>query len=167
MAADAVKMLLDECPHIDINAQGGIFGTALQAAAYSGQLKSIRLLLDHGAAVVSDEFCGRYRTALNAAVIRGHWNIVDVLLQAGAKPDCHLLLNPDEGWLVQVQKEHGQAAVDRYRKFWEVEKFLHEQTLLRRGRHVAYYHFAVMWLLAQFQLLTGFIKASFNLLMRK
>ncbi|KAL7948261.1 ankyrin repeat-containing domain protein [Trichoderma barbatum] len=164
---DVVKMLLDECPQIDVNARGGIFGTALQAAAYSGQTKSVRLLLDHGADVVSSVFCGRYRTALNAAVIRGHWDIVDILLQAGAEPDCHSLLKPDEEWLMQVQKEHGQVAVERYRKFWEVEKSLHEQALLRRGRHVAYYHFIAVWLLAQFQLFTGWIAAVSNLLIRK
>ncbi|KAL6692009.1 ankyrin repeat-containing domain protein [Trichoderma pleuroticola] len=155
IATDAVKMLLDECPDIDVNARGGIFGTALQAAAYSGQTASIQLLLDHGAGAASNGVCGKYRTALNAAVIRAHWDIVKILLQAGAKPDCHLLLNPDEGWLEQIRKEDGPVAVDRYRRLWEVEK------------HVAYYHFVTMWLLAQFRLLTGFITVIFDFLMWK
>ncbi|KAJ4857382.1 ankyrin repeats (many copies) domain-containing protein [Trichoderma breve] len=165
--ANAVKMLLDECPHIDVNARGGIFGTALQAAAYSGQTASIQLLLDHGADISPNGVCGRYRTALNAAVIRAHWDIVKILLQAGARPDCHLLLNPDEGWLEQVRKEDGPVAVERYRKFWEVEKSQHEQVLLKRGRHVAYYNFVTMWLLAQIHLLTGFITLIFEFLMWK
>ncbi|KAM6483076.1 ankyrin repeat-containing domain protein [Trichoderma sp. SZMC 28011] len=167
IATGAVKMLLDECPHIDVNARGGIFGTALQAAAYSGQMASIQLLLDHGADITTNGVCGRYRTALNAAVIRAHWDIVKILLQAGAKPDCHLLLNPDEAWLEQIRKEDGPVAVERYRKFWEVEKSQHEQALLRRGRHVAYYHFVTMWLFAQFHLLTGFLRIVFDLLMWK
>ncbi|KAL6797086.1 ankyrin repeat-containing domain protein [Trichoderma sp. SZMC 28012] len=167
IATGAVKMLLDECPHIDVNARGGIFGTALQAAAYSGQTTSVQLLLNHGADVTSNVVCGRYRTALNAAVIRAHWDIVKILLQAGAKPDCHLLLYPDEAWLEQVRQEDGPVAVERYRKFWEVEKSQHEQVLLRRGRHVAYYRFLTMWLLAQIHLLTGFMKIIFSFLMWK
>lgn len=167
IATNSVKILLDECPSIDVNARGGIFGTALQAAAYSGQTSSIQLLLDHGADVASNAVCGRYRTALNAAVIRAHWDIVKILLQAGAKPDCHLLLNSDEGWLEQVRQEDGPVAVERYRKFWEVEKSQHEKVLLRRGRHVAYYHFVTMWLLAQIHLLTGFITVIFEYLMWK
>lgn len=164
IVTNGVKILLDECPDVDINARGGIFGTALQAAAYSGQMKSVRLLLDHGADITSNEWCGRYRTALNAAVIRGHWDIVDILLEAGAKPDCQLFLKPDEKWLVQVREEHGRSAEKRYRKFWEVEKLRHEQALLRRGRHVAYYYFTTAWLLAQVQLLAGFITAVFDVL---
>ncbi|KKP04536.1 hypothetical protein THAR02_03362 [Trichoderma harzianum] len=167
IATNAVKMLLDECPSIDVNARGGIFGTALQAAAYSGQTASVQLLLDHGADIASNGVCGRYRTALNAAVIRAHWDIVKILLQAGANPDCHLLLYPDERWLEQVRKEDGPVAVERYRKFWEVEKSQYEQVLLRRGRHVAYYHFVTMWLVAQFHLLTGFIRVIFDFLMWK
>ncbi|KAK4060549.1 uncharacterized protein Triagg1_10674 [Trichoderma aggressivum f. europaeum] len=167
IATDAVKMLLDECPNIDVNARGGIFGTALQAAAYSGQTASVQLLLDHGADVSSNGVCGKYRTALNAAVVRAHWDIVKILLQAGAKPECHLLLHPDERWLEQIGKEDGKVAVERYRKFWEVEKLQHEQVLLGRGRHVAYYHFMTMWLLAQFHLLTGFITVVFDFLMWK
>ncbi|KAL7909988.1 ankyrin repeat-containing domain protein [Trichoderma velutinum] len=167
VANDAVKMLLDECPNIDVNARGGIFGTALQAAAYTGQTKSIQLLLDHGADVISGKSCGRYRTALNAAVTRAHWDIVTILLQAGAKPDCHLLLHPDEEWLERIRQEDGPVAVERYRKFWEVEKSQHEQVLLRRGRHVAYYHFIMMWLFAQIHLLTGFTTVIFNSLIRK
>lgn len=117
--------------------------------------------------MTSNKFCGRYGTALNAAVIRAHWDIVDILLQAGAKSDCYVILSPDEEWLERVRNIDGQAAVERYGKFWEVQNSMHEQALLRRGKHVAYYHFITMWLLAQFQLLTGFMTAIFNLLMRK
>ncbi|RFU73931.1 porphyromonas-type peptidyl-arginine deiminase [Trichoderma arundinaceum] len=41
MVNERVKTLLDECTEIDINAHGGVFGTALQAAAYSVHLRTM------------------------------------------------------------------------------------------------------------------------------
>ncbi|KAL7956611.1 ankyrin repeat-containing domain protein [Trichoderma compactum] len=117
-----VETLLSKCHDIDINAHGGIFGTALQAAAYSGQLKTVQLLLRRKDHVICNEPCGKYGSALNAAVIRANWDIVDVLLEAGAKPDCHMLQEPDEKFLARIREEHGWAAEERYKKFWEVEK---------------------------------------------
>lgn len=116
-----LEFLLDICPNIDINAQGGLFGSALQAAAYSGQTRTIYLLLNKGAYVNARG--GQYGSALNAAVIACNWDIVQILLEAGAVPDCHTLLEPDEEWLQSVleDKDDGQGAVERYRKFWEVE----------------------------------------------
>ncbi|UKZ61839.1 uncharacterized protein TrAtP1_003100 [Trichoderma atroviride] len=116
------EFLLDICPNIDINAQGGLFGSALQAAAYSGQTPTINLLLSKGAHVNARG--GKYGSALNAAVIARNWDIVQILLEAGAVPDCHMLLEPDEEWLQSVLEDDsdGQGAVERYRKFWEVEK---------------------------------------------
>ncbi|QYT03008.1 ANK_REP_REGION domain-containing protein [Trichoderma simmonsii] len=111
--------LLEQYPNIDVNAQGGTFGTALQAAAYSGQTLSVRLLLDRKASVNIRD--GKYHTALNGAVISGHWNIAKILLVAGAIPDCQLQEEPDEAWLQTVLVEDGRGAVERYRKFWEVE----------------------------------------------
>ncbi|OPB46410.1 hypothetical protein A0O28_0065310 [Trichoderma guizhouense] len=117
-----VETLLNNCHDIDINAHGGIFGTALQAAAYSGQLKTIQLLLRRKDFIMCNERHGKYGSALNAAVIRANWDIVDVLLEAGAKPDCHMLQEPDEEFLARIREEHGWAAEERYKKFWEVEK---------------------------------------------
>ncbi|KAL7785777.1 ankyrin repeat-containing domain protein [Trichoderma afarasin] len=117
-----VETLLNKCHDIDINAHGGIFGTALQAAAYSGQLKTVQLLLRRKDFIMCNERCGKYGSALNAAVIRAHWDIVDVLLEAGAKPDCYMLQEPDEEFLARIREEHGWAAEERYQKFWEVEK---------------------------------------------
>ncbi|KAL6907175.1 ankyrin repeat-containing domain protein [Trichoderma evansii] len=116
------KLLLEICPDIDVNAQGGKYGSALQAAAYSGQTTSITFLLNKGAHV--DARGGKYGSALNAAVIAGNWDIVQILLDAGAVPDCHTIFEPDEEWLQRVleDKDDGQEGVERYRKFWEVEK---------------------------------------------
>ncbi|KAK5988479.1 Ankyrin repeat domain-containing 50-like protein [Cladobotryum mycophilum] len=102
---------------IDVNAQGGLFCTALQAAAYTGRTESIALLLRKGARV--NIRGGKYGSALNAAIVKGHWNIVQILLDAGATPDCHELLEPGKEWLDSVRKEHGRGAVERYEKFWE------------------------------------------------
>lgn len=111
--------LLDQCPNINVNAQGGPLGTALQAAAHSGQTLSVRMLLDREANV--DARSGKYHSALNGAIIGGRWNIVKILLAAGATPDCHLQGQPNEDWLQTVSQEDGRGAVERYRKFWQVE----------------------------------------------
>ncbi|KAL6823367.1 ankyrin repeat-containing domain protein [Trichoderma camerunense] len=111
--------LLEQCLDINVNAQCGTFGTALQAASYSGQTRSVRMLLDRKASV--NMRGGKYRSALNAAVISGHWHIAKILLGASATPDCHLQEQLDEDWLQTVLEEDGGGAVERYRKFWEVE----------------------------------------------
>lgn len=113
------KLLLEQRPDINVNAQGGIFGTALQAAAYSGQIASVRLLLDKKADC--NLRGGEYGSALNAAIIRGNWHIVEILLKAGATPDCRLQDEPDKEWLQRVREEDGRGAYERYMKFWEVQ----------------------------------------------
>ncbi|GFP55693.1 putative ankyrin repeat protein L93 [Trichoderma asperellum] len=141
--SERTKFLLEQCPGINVNAQGGMFGSALQAAAFSGQTESVQLLLGRGADV--DARGGMYGSALNAAIIGGYWDIVEILLQAKATPDYCLQQQPDEEWLRHVgekcprrvgrryeneneiknenenEKKDGRAAVARYRKFWEVE----------------------------------------------
>ncbi|KAK0766189.1 hypothetical protein N5P37_001080 [Trichoderma harzianum] len=115
-----VALLLEICPDIDVNAQGGEYGSALQAAAWSGQAESIKLLIEKGAHV--NVRGGKYGSALNAVIIMGYWNIIKILLENGARPDFHWRDEIDEDWLDQVQKEHGRGAVEKYRKFWEVVK---------------------------------------------
>ncbi|KAG7294228.1 hypothetical protein NEMBOFW57_004298 [Staphylotrichum longicolle] len=115
-----VEFLLLNCPNIEVNAEGGIFGSALQAAAYNGRTTAAKALLQHGANV--DMRGGKYRSALNAAVFQGFWDIVEVLLAAGATPDSRHLAKPDEKWLELVREADGQGAVDRYRLFWDKHK---------------------------------------------
>lgn len=166
MVSNAVNFFLQSCFGVDINACGGIFGTALQAAAYSGQTMSVRYLLQRGARVMCDDRCGKYRSAVNAAVIRGHWCIVEILLKAGAKADCHFQAEIDNAWLAKVVKEHGKGAGQRYRKFWQVQRELLWQALLAQGTHVAYYHFTTAWLLFQWQLVIRVIVTAFHRLAR-
>ncbi len=112
-----VAHLLEKCPDLDVNARGGLFGCALQAAAYSGQTESVRLLIERKADV--NLRGGEYRSALNAAVVKGYWDIVEALLAAGAEPDCWSLREPDEEWLGWVFEKDGRGAWERYWKFWE------------------------------------------------
>jgi ankyrin repeat protein len=66
----------------DINALGGIFGTALQAACVSRNELAVKMLLGSGADV--NIVGGRWGNALNAAAELGSEAIVRVLLDAGA-----------------------------------------------------------------------------------
>lgn len=153
-----IRFLLDYEPPADVNAHSGVYGTALQAAAYSGLAESTSLLLDRGARVAchEHEWCGKYGSALNAAVIKGHWDIVHLLREAGAKP--HSMQKPDEEWLLKVRQEDGPGAEDRFRKFWELEKPI--QKLPRQGLTVlTAIHFSR--LLVPFQLFISFLLAYF------
>ncbi len=118
-SAFRVNFLLEQCPNVDVNAAGGLFGSALQAAASSGQTDSVALLLARGADVNLGG--GKYGSALNAAIVKGYWDAVELLLQAGAEPDCRRLQEPDEEWLQRAREEEGRGAVERYKKFWEAQ----------------------------------------------
>ncbi|KAL8818033.1 MAG: hypothetical protein Q9191_008026 [Dirinaria sp. TL-2023a] len=67
---------------IDVNAQGGYYGNALQAASEGGQEKVVQILLNAGADVNAQG--GLYGNALQAASERGHEKVVEILLNAGA-----------------------------------------------------------------------------------
>ncbi|KFZ14934.1 hypothetical protein V501_02978 [Pseudogymnoascus sp. VKM F-4519 (FW-2642)] len=67
----------------DVNAQGGYFGNALQAAASLGEQEEIvKLLLEHGADVNAQG--GRYHTALLAALDGNSEETVELLISQGA-----------------------------------------------------------------------------------
>lgn len=74
------EALLDNDINIDI--QGGLHGTALQAAAAVCDEKMVKMLLNKGAKINAQG--GIYGNALQAAV-RGNENIVKMLLNGGAK----------------------------------------------------------------------------------
>jgi WW domain/Ankyrin repeats (3 copies) len=65
----------------NINARGGTYETALQAAASRGG-EVAHILLDHGAEVNFEG--GYYGNALQAAMKKGHWNMVEMLRDLGA-----------------------------------------------------------------------------------
>jgi ankyrin repeat protein len=65
-----------------VNAQGGEFGNALQAAAYEGHEEVVGQLLQAGADVNVQG--GRYGNALRAAETAGHQKVVERLRETCA-----------------------------------------------------------------------------------
>jgi hypothetical protein len=76
-----VKLLLKK--GADVNAQGGSYGNALQAASYRGNEPIVKLLLEKGANV--NAHGGMYSNALYAASSEGHEPVVELLLKEGAE----------------------------------------------------------------------------------
>ncbi|KAI1109430.1 ankyrin repeat-containing domain protein [Nemania sp. NC0429] len=85
-----ISILYEQDCCSDINRIGGVHGTAIQAAAYSGAESIVRFLLDRGADV--NLRAGKYGTALQAAAHEGYEKIVEILIHAGADgTDGHAL----------------------------------------------------------------------------
>ena len=78
---ELVKVVLFE-GQIDANAQGGPYGSALQAASLKGKEKVVAMLLEKGADVNAQG--GFYGSALQAASCQGKEKIVAMLLEKGA-----------------------------------------------------------------------------------
>ncbi|ERF68928.1 hypothetical protein EPUS_09418 [Endocarpon pusillum Z07020] len=76
-----VQMLLEK--GAEVNAQGGKYGNALQAASNRGHEKVVQMLLDKGAEVNAQG--GYYGNALYEASNGGHEKVVRILLDLGAK----------------------------------------------------------------------------------
>ncbi|KAJ7511648.1 ankyrin repeat-containing domain protein [Mycena galericulata] len=66
----------------NVNAQGGYYGNALQAASFEGHTEIMRALLEKGANVNAQG--GEYGNALQAASYRGHTETVQLLLEKSA-----------------------------------------------------------------------------------
>ena len=77
---EVFKLLLEHSP--DINAHG-IYGTPLQAAAYSGAKALVRDLLHRGADIKASKQ-GRYGHSLQSAAIRAREDVVRLLVKHGA-----------------------------------------------------------------------------------
>ena len=71
----------------NVNAQGGVYGNALQAASSHGHIQTVQLLLDKGADINAQG--GRfYSNALEAASYNNHNKVVQLLLKRGANVDA-------------------------------------------------------------------------------
>jgi ankyrin repeat domain-containing protein 50 len=66
----------------NVNAQGGFYGNALQAASYHGSERIVELLIKNGADVNAQG--GSYGNALQAASYHGSERIVEMLIKNGA-----------------------------------------------------------------------------------
>lgn len=77
---ETVLQLLDK--GADVNAQGGYFGTSLQAASYACYLQTMLILLEHGADPNVEG--GIYGNALQAVAHRGQLEAAQMLLDHGA-----------------------------------------------------------------------------------
>lgn len=80
--ADMVQVLID-CG-ANVNASGGPYGTALQAAIRRGGGAVSRLLLERGADVHVNIMAGEYGTALTAAAREGNEDQIRTLIEKGA-----------------------------------------------------------------------------------
>lgn len=82
-AGDVSIMSLRSFPiGLDANAEGGRYGTALQAAAFGGRDGIVTFLVRHKANV--NQVSGYNGTALQAAVVGGNEDIIRLLLDNGA-----------------------------------------------------------------------------------
>lgn len=81
--ADLARLLLKD--GANVNAKGGKYNNALQAASAEGYHMVVELLLESGAEINAKG--GRDTTALLAACSEGHEDVVRVLLEGGADPD--------------------------------------------------------------------------------
>jgi len=85
-----VQMLLDN--GADVNAQGGYYGNALQAASFEGSDTAVQMLLDKGADVNAQG--GGYGNALKAATLEGNDSTVQILLSKGAYFEEKMTVKP-------------------------------------------------------------------------
>ncbi|KAJ7604364.1 ankyrin repeat-containing domain protein [Mycena polygramma] len=77
---EGVEFLLNR--GADVNAAGGDYGSALQAAALRGHLAVVHILLENGADV--NAMGRRYGSALQCAAWKGHLAVVHILLEKDA-----------------------------------------------------------------------------------
>ena len=114
---ETIKYLLS-CG-MDVNITGGPRGTPLQAAASSGHMDSVRLLLDHGADVDLMSLTSAFGNALQAAAGFGCEGVVNMLLDHGANADMsggdmgNCIIAAASGLTVNVPEETVCRIVER------------------------------------------------------
>lgn len=114
----AVRLLLEY--GANVNALGGMYGTALQAACHYGYEPTVRVLLEAGADVNLKG--GYHGDALQAAARYGRVQLVQMLLDAGADPSAQCGVY---GSALRGAKERGHP---------EVAKILEEAIAKKRAK---------------------------------
>lgn len=84
---EGVKDLLKENPNLPIDSTDSSGMTALQQAAFRGNLGLCQYLLERGADVNSNKHENQYTTLMFAA-LSGNEDVVNLMLEADAKPDA-------------------------------------------------------------------------------
>ncbi|KAJ7117179.1 hypothetical protein C8R44DRAFT_926117 [Mycena epipterygia] len=102
-----IRLLLQR--GVDVNAQGGEYGSALQAASYHGRDKIVQLLIECGADVNTEG--GEYGSALQAASAVGNGNIVQLLVANGADVNRQ---GEKYSTALQVASSHGHKDIVRF-----------------------------------------------------
>lgn len=105
----AVQNILDR--GADINAQGGKYGNALQAAAYRGNEATVKMLLDRGADCTVQPLLSDRLSLLHSAIRSTRTPILRQLLSNGA--NVHLASTDDSGQTplhVAVRSNHLEMA---------------------------------------------------------
>ncbi|KAJ7249840.1 ankyrin repeat-containing domain protein [Mycena rebaudengoi] len=103
---EMVELLLKK--GVDVNAQGGEYGNALQAASYNGQEAIVQLLIEKGADVNAQG--GDYGNALQAASYDGDEAIVQLLIEKGADVNAQ---GGEYGNVLQAASYRGHEATVR------------------------------------------------------
>jgi ankyrin repeat protein len=103
---DLVELLLNN--GANVNAQGGRYGNALQAALYNSHEAVVRLLLEKGADINAQG--GQYGNALLAALYKSHEVVVRLLLDKGADVNAQDRIF---GNALQAASDRGYEAVVR------------------------------------------------------
>ena len=126
-SAEIVAMLLEK--GADINAQGGLYGSALQAASAEGKEEIVAMLLEKGADANAQD--GIYGNMLLAATAQGKEKIVEILLEK--RPDAN-----DHGWLqdTTLQEALAEEGGRRLRDLWDMFQEWVQNERLRSGSEI-------------------------------
>ena len=104
--SEPVKMIIEK--KVDINAKGGYYGNALQAALHLEDITIVKALLDHGADV---DAIGRFGTALCAFCYAGNYEAAELLLNKGADVDAYGEGRFDHGTALQIASRYGNENI--------------------------------------------------------
>ena len=94
-----VRLLLEK--GVEVNAQGGCYGSAQQAAAMAGHDTIVRLILKHGADMNAQG--GYYGNALQAAVESDHEAILRLLIRRAPMSVCMVVRCGRQWCMVAMQ----------------------------------------------------------------
>ncbi|EXL68463.1 hypothetical protein FOPG_15472 [Fusarium oxysporum f. sp. conglutinans race 2 54008] len=100
----------------DVNAEGGVYGNALQATSSRGNLEIVQLLLDEGADFNAQG--GEYGNPLQAASYEGDLEVIQLLLDNGADVNAQTLQVASRGGnpeIVQLLNLNGAKMMSRKR----------------------------------------------------